>query len=54
MEKLIKVIEEEITILEKWANDSLLGGWSTHQVKPQQERANYLKSVLYDLTRNKT
>ena len=51
MEKLIQVIKEEITLLEKWAAESKVGGWSTHQVNAQKERAAYLKTVLYDLSK---
>lgn len=49
MKKLIEIIKEEIKILETWAEDSLKGGWSTHQVKAQKDRAIYLKGILYDI-----
>lgn len=51
MEKLIQEIKKEISILERWANESLSGGWSTHQVKAQQQRALELKALLYDLNK---
>lgn len=43
------IIKEEIKILENWAEESIKGGWSTHQVQAQKNRATYLKSILYDL-----
>jgi len=49
MDKLIEEIKKEIELLEKWANQSIKGGWSTHQVEPQRNRANELKALLYDL-----
>ena len=49
MEELIAEIKKEIEILENWADESLKGGWSTHQVKAQKSRANELKALLYDL-----
>ncbi len=36
--------------LEEWANESKSGGWSTHQVKPQQELA---EQIYAHLGRNK-
>ena len=32
---LVKIAEQ----LERWANESRLGGWSTHQVEPQRDLA---------------
>lgn len=49
IEILIKTIKDEIALLEIWANSSLVGGWSTHQVDAQLERAQELKALLYDL-----
>lgn len=51
MERLIQEIKKEIALLEVWANESLSGGWSTHQVDAQKRRANELKALLYDLNR---
>jgi hypothetical protein len=48
-EILIKAIRDEISLLEKWAQESKVGGWSTHQVEPQLKRANELKILLFDL-----
>jgi hypothetical protein len=45
-DELIRVLEEEARTLERWAEESLRGGWSTHQVRPQKERAAYLWSVV--------
>ncbi len=42
------VIKEEISLLQKWVNTTKNGGWSTHLVKPMQDRILYLKGVLYD------
>lgn len=49
MEKLIWVLKDEIELLERWAAQSESGGWSTHQVEAQKERANELKAVLFDI-----
>lgn len=51
MEKLIQEIRKEIELLERWANESKNGGWSTHQVDAQLKRAQELKSLLYDITK---
>lgn len=32
--------------LDKWADDSLSGGWSTHQVRGQRELAIQLRNVV--------
>lgn len=49
MEKLIAILQDEIRLLERWAAQSEQGGWSTHQVQAQRERAAELKAVLYDI-----
>lgn len=51
MERLIQEIKKEIELLERWAYESKYGGWSTHQVKPQLDRAAELKQLIYDLTK---
>ena len=43
-DELIENFKGEIEQLEKWANESESGGWSTHQVKPMRDKANYLKT----------
>jgi hypothetical protein len=32
--------------LEKWADESLYGGWSTHQVKPMRDKAKDIFAFL--------
>jgi hypothetical protein len=51
LDLLIKEIEKEIQILEKWAEESIKGGWSTHQVTAQKQRAIELKAILYDINK---
>jgi len=50
MQKLIDALKKEIALLEKWADESQKGGWSTNQVQPQLERAAELKILLYSVT----
>jgi hypothetical protein len=42
-------LRQEILQLDDWAKESLAGGWSTHQVKPMQERANQLARIVITL-----
>lgn len=44
-DELIRVIEQEADQLDRWANESSTGGWSTHQVNPMRERANELRRI---------
>lgn len=32
--------------LEKWASESLRGGWSTHQVEPMRKKAVELYAII--------
>ncbi len=55
LKQAIKVIEEERDQLIEWANESKLGSWSSHQVKPREQRAieltnkiNYLKVKMHE------
>jgi len=32
--------------LRAWANESLNGGWSTHQVQPQRDLATQIEAML--------
>lgn len=32
--------------LDRWANESIQGGWSTHQVKPQRDLARLIYSAI--------
>jgi hypothetical protein len=45
--ELEAALEDEVTQLHAWANESLNGGWSTHQVDPMRKRASYLLSALH-------
>lgn len=44
---LIKVIEEEISFLQKSIAETVGGGWSTNLVSPMQDRVKTLMSVVY-------
>jgi hypothetical protein len=48
---VIRLLEEEIQQLENWANESLSGGWSTHQVQPMRKRAQFLRGKVTELKR---
>jgi len=39
---------DEAALLDEWAKASRDGGWSTHQVKPMQDRANELRRRVED------
>jgi len=39
-------IEKTITQLHRWADESLRGGWSTHQVEPQRRFADDLGKAM--------
>ena len=50
---LVEIMKEPLNILSdiakqlnKWAEESKKGGWSTHQVKPQQELASKIYQYL--------
>lgn len=43
-----EIIEQEIELLKGWVKESLTGGWSTHLVKPMEERINYLTHLLQE------
>lgn len=40
MDDAIKYLETLANTLDEWAQQSLTGGWSTHQVKANREEAN--------------
>ena len=42
-DELMKVAEQ----LEKWATESVRGGWSTHQVNPMREKAAAIKDLCW-------
>ena len=41
--EIINLLEEEARQLDCWADESLSGGWSTHQVEPMRKRAEFLR-----------
>ena len=43
---LREALSEEADQLERWANESRLEGWSTHQVDPMRQRAEQLRALL--------
>lgn len=46
LREAIKLLEEEAVQLDRWADESLSGGWSTHQVKPMRKRAEFLRNKV--------
>jgi hypothetical protein len=42
-EKALKVIRDTADQLDRWANESRSGGWSTHQVDPMRRKADELR-----------
>jgi hypothetical protein len=47
----MKLLEIEEQLL-RWARESRTGGWSTHQVEPQQKLASSIVETL-DITANR-
>ena len=45
IELLRQTIKEMAMQLEKWAQESSRGGWSTHQVEPQLRWSSHLSRV---------
>lgn len=45
-QELARLLREVAQKLDDMARESLSGGWSTHQVRPQQELANKIYSTL--------
>ena len=45
-DELIQVIEAEANQLDRWADESRRGGWSTHQVDPMRKRADELRRIV--------
>ena len=46
LREAIALLEEEAVQLDRWADDSLSGGWSTHQVQPMRNRATHLRNRI--------
>jgi hypothetical protein len=44
--ELVKTLQDEAALLERWAAESRNGGWSTHQVDAQLRRAADLRAQL--------
>ena len=38
----LALLEEDIAMLRQWASECRSGGWSTHQVRPMEDRASLL------------
>lgn len=51
IEQLTEMIRQEIIQLRQWAIESRAGGWTTHQVDPMRQRADYLEEQLAQITR---
>lgn len=45
--ELIKVIEEEISFLQRAIAETVGGGWSSNLVSPMQDRVKTLMAVVY-------
>lgn len=43
IDALVKAINEAANTCDRWAEESLSGGWSTHQVAANRELANRLR-----------
>jgi len=46
LREVIKLLEEEVVQLERWANESVSGSWSLHQVEPMRNRATFLRNRI--------
>lgn len=49
LRKALLLLEEEEKLLDRWANESVSGGWSTHQVAPMRVRAALIRTKLEEL-----
>ena len=45
-----QIIKEEITLLQSWIDQSKTGGWSTHLVKPMEDRILQLQKIHFELS----
>lgn len=43
--ELIRFLENSASLLDRWAEESLRGGWSTHQVEPNRGLANDMRRM---------
>ncbi len=46
LREAIRILEDEVRQLNRWAKESASGGWSTHQVMPMRKRAKYLQDRI--------
>ena len=49
LREAINLLEKEAVQLDRWADESLSGGWSTHQVEPMRNRAAMLRNKVNEL-----
>lgn len=49
VQDLLRLLDEEVTQLEQWANESISGSWSTHQVEPMRKRAAFLLDKVHKI-----
>lgn len=45
-----QIIKDEITLLQSWIDQSKTGGWSTHLVKPMEDRILQLQKIHFELS----
>ena len=50
LDEAIAEISREVSQLERWADESRRGGWSTHQVEPMLKRAQHLRETAARLS----
>ena len=46
LRKAIRLIEDEARQLDQWAEESIKGSWSTHQVESMRNRAAFLRKKV--------
>ena len=49
IDRMKEMLLAEADQLEAWANESVYGGWSAHQVQLMRERANQIRLRLFTL-----
>ena len=45
-----QIIKDEVELLQSWIDQSKTGGWSTHLVKPMEDRILYLQKIHFELS----
>ena len=43
LREALGLLDDEQKKLDRWADESLAGGWSTHQVEPMRRRAAFIR-----------